>query len=344
MALNMFIQCPACSTRYEMPDGSIKAEGRKVRCASCKNVWQAYDTPKVDIPSIELQDIELQDIELQVQNIGQNIGQNTAPVLSDSDVNSVMPRVNLKVERTTDDDLMASADEVLDNSQDDIDALFDTPSAEEFGGVLTEEPIIVAPKPVTRIGAIQNWFADKTHKRRELKASRQALRSVEVLESAKASRTAKNTKKSKKLPLAASAAALIFVTLGLGVIYRESVVTSLPQSAKLYQMVGLPVNLRGVIIQNVSSHIVLEQGNPELTIEGEITNVTRQSAKLSRLRFAIRSENGREIYSWKATADKPILESGESIKFRRKLSAPPEEGHDVLVRFETKGDVIAGVQ
>jgi predicted Zn finger-like uncharacterized protein len=37
----MFIQCPACSTRYEMPDGSLKAEGRKVRCASCKEVWHA---------------------------------------------------------------------------------------------------------------------------------------------------------------------------------------------------------------------------------------------------------------------------------------------------------------
>ncbi len=320
MAINMFIQCPACSTRYEMPYGSIKAEGRKVRCASCKNVWQAYNTPKTGSEDV-------------LTPAGE-----TAVITQSPDRAELTPRINLKVERTTDDDLMASGDDVLDNSQDDIDALFDTPSAEEFGGVI-EEPIVApAPKPVTRFTALQNWLTEKNHKRRELKASKQALRA------AKMSKTVKHRKKSRKLPVAASAAALIFVTLGMGIIYREAVVSNLPQSAKLYQMVGLTVNLRGVVIQNVSSRIALEQGNPELTVEGEITNVTRQSAKLSRLRFAIRSENGREIYSWKATADKPVLEAGESIRFRRKLSAPPEEGHDVLVRFETKGDMVAGVQ
>jgi hypothetical protein len=176
--------------------------------------------------------------------------------------------------------------------------------------------------------------------RRSKKASKPIVATkAPVLKAAKSKKI-----KTSKFPMAASVAAVLFLGIGASLVYRENVVSALPQSAKIYQFVGLPVNLRGVVIQNVTSRIALEQGNPELTVEGEITNVTRHTAKLSRLRFAIRSENGREIYSWKASADKPVLEPGESIKFRRKLSGPPEEGHDVLVRFEAKGDMIAGVQ
>ncbi len=309
-----------------MPDGSIKAEGRKVRCASCKNVWQAH----AELPFIHKQE------DSQIIDVLSKI-----PVSETGDIDAGTGRINLKVERTVDDDLMASGDDLPENSQDDIDALFDTPTAEEFGGEAIEPLIAPDVKSATRITAFKNWLSEKTHKRRELKASRSAkiLKPVEI-----GKKTGNYKKKNRKIPVAASLAALIFVILGAGIIYRESVVQALPQSANLYKMVGLPVNLRGVVIQNVSSKIALEQGNPELTVEGEITNVTRQSVKLSRLRFAIRSENGREIYSWKATADKPVLEPGESVKFRRKLSGPPEEGHDVLVRFETRGDMVAGVQ
>ncbi len=46
----MIIACPACATRYAVPDTAIGVDGRTVRCAKCRHSW-FQDGPAVAMPA-----------------------------------------------------------------------------------------------------------------------------------------------------------------------------------------------------------------------------------------------------------------------------------------------------
>ena len=48
----MILACPACDTRYAVPDSAIGAEGRTVRCARCRHSW-FQEGSELDLETLE---------------------------------------------------------------------------------------------------------------------------------------------------------------------------------------------------------------------------------------------------------------------------------------------------
>jgi len=138
-------------------------------------------------------------------------------------------------------------------------------------------------------------------------------------------------------------AATLVVVAG-AVVLRGTIVRHLPQTARLYAAVGLPVNLRGIEIRNFSSRIIGEGDDPVLVVDGDLVNITDRKIDVPRLHFTVLGKDGQQVFAWSAQADRNSLQPGEKLNFRRRVASPPIEGKDVSVRFLMPSDMTAGIK
>jgi hypothetical protein len=107
-------------------------------------------------------------------------------------------------------------------------------------------------------------------------------------------------------------------------------------------MVGLEVNLRGLMFKDVKITSETVEGKAVLVIEGTITGEARKPVELPRLRFSVRDAQGAEIYAWNAVLEQAMLKPGERAWFKSRLASPPPEGRNIDIRFFTKRDLAGG--
>jgi predicted Zn finger-like uncharacterized protein len=141
------------------------------------------------------------------------------------------------------------------------------------------------------------------------------------------------------LPTACAAMGALVLAL---VIWRVDVVRLLPQTAAFYKMVGLEVNLRGLMFKDVKITSETVEGKPVLVIEGVIVGEAKKPVELPRLRFSVRDAQGAEIYAWNAVLEQPVLRPDEKAWFKSRLASPPPEGRNIDVRFFSKRDLAGG--
>lgn len=139
-------------------------------------------------------------------------------------------------------------------------------------------------------------------------------------------------------PIAVAAAAGV-VVLGALLGGRLEVVRAAPALASLYAGIGLPVNVRGLAIQDLRSVERVEEGVPLLLVSGMVENVSAAKLDVPRLRLAVVGPGDRELYAWTTVATRSSLAPGESAAFRARLASPPAEGRGLLVRFLGRADL-----
>ncbi len=141
------------------------------------------------------------------------------------------------------------------------------------------------------------------------------------------------------LPTACAAMGALVLAL---IIWRVDVVRLLPQTAALYEIVGLEVNLRGLAFKDVKITTETVEGKPVLVIEGVITGEARKPVELPRLRFSVRDAKGAEVYAWNTVLEQTVLKPGERAAFKSRLASPPPEGRNIDIRFFKQRDMASG--
>jgi hypothetical protein len=170
----------------------------------------------------------------------------------------------------------------------------------------------------------------------------QDLPGVQDVESIAARRAAAN-RSVPRWPLSRLHSTLLGLVLCVTILigWRGDVVRALPQTASFYSLMGLPVNLRGLVFDNVATASEQHEGVPILVVEGNVVNQTRKTEDVPRLKFVLRNAARQEIYSWTAVPARATLPPGEGVEFHSRLVSPPADARDVVVRFVNRRDVIA---
>ncbi|MGE3869744.1 MAG: MJ0042-type zinc finger domain-containing protein, partial [Pseudorhodoplanes sp.] len=315
----MLLACPHCSTSYEVAAAALGA-GRSVRCAACRTVWLArpegaraepaaamagapdtgdafdrWEEPPPPEPAAASEDDwESERDPVAATDWEQAIGHET-----DSDVA----------------DWIAEARTIppaLSNMADNTDGFLGSDRHDR-----TDAEFAPAPAPAAGAGfaaSLRRSASQRAGQRLRLASARSGGWQLPVR------------------PLPVAIAVLAVAAIGL-LIWRTSIVRIVPQAASFYAALGMPVNLRGVVFENVRTTQEMHEGIPVLVVEGSIVSVASKPSEAQRLRFSLRNEAGNEIYSWTALPSRSIVEPGDSVPFRSRLASPPPEGRDVIVRF-----------
>jgi predicted Zn finger-like uncharacterized protein len=311
----MLIVCPSCATSYEVSPASLPPEGRQVRCSRCLTVWRAEPNHADKLLAAAAA------IGPEAQGARETTGlaaQNTLParVVQGAEPDAWMQTPD---ERPADDrSVAASSGEVAADAHVEAPPL--APADVDDG------------HPSVDVGA---------HDAADERPPPQDIESVAARH--RPQREAKHVSRWPLSLLQTGILALFLVdTIIVG--WRSDIVRILPQTASFYALFRLPVNLRGLTFDGIVTGTEQHEGVPILVVEGNMVNNTNKMVDVPRLKFIVRNAARQEIYSWTAVPSRSSLPPGEAVGFRTRLASPPPEARDVIVRFMTRRDVVAGAR
>jgi len=316
----MLIVCPSCATSYEVNPESLPPLGRQVRCFRCLKVWHAE-------PS------QADKLFAAAAAIAPGADANDDTVSSTA---ALMSRP-----RPAADGGARSDAQVALQHEESTDSGSFAGSVNEFANEVSESAYVEAPPLATAdvdaagspsIDVDSNDAANERPQPRDIESA--AARYQQQREPKSGSRWPLSL-------LQTSILALVLVdTIIVG--WRSDVVRILPQTASFYALLRLPVNLRGLTFDGIVAGAEQHEGVPIVVVEGNIVNNANKLVDVPRLKFIVRNAERQEIYSWTAVPSRSSLPPGEAVGFRTRLASPPPDTRDVVVRFMTRRDVVAG--
>jgi predicted Zn finger-like uncharacterized protein len=197
------------------------------------------------------------------------------------------------------------------------------------------EPVIVVPEPETRVETVMT--SDQPSD-----VAGERITSLPSMSDSFADTHPQETRRrGGRFGQIAGWAALVLLVVAIGwsvVQYRQTIAQAWPQSASLYAAIGLPVNLRGIALTDVTYKQDFEDGQPVLSVTGKVVNISDREQPVPEIRVVITDESHRELYHWTFDAGVPSLRPGAESSFMTRLSSPPADARNLDVRFAEAGE------
>lgn len=132
-------------------------------------------------------------------------------------------------------------------------------------------------------------------------------------------------------------AAVVLLALWGLVSARDSVMSAVPFTARVYSMIGMgPVAPgAGLELRQVTPSRGTDKasGAPTLTIDGQVANISGVAHQVPPLRVALRDANNNELKSWMVQVSDQPLAPGSTVAFHTSIQNPPEGATGVIVSF-----------
>jgi predicted Zn finger-like uncharacterized protein len=119
------------------------------------------------------------------------------------------------------------------------------------------------------------------------------------------------------------------------ILARETIVDAWGPAAKLFDAIGLHVEVPGAGLQlrNVTSERRQVSGITVLVIEGEIVNLSKVPRVIPMLRGGLRDATREELQHWLFSTGNQRLAPQEAIRFKSEFPEPPTESADLTLYF-----------
>ncbi len=318
----MLIVCPSCATSYDVEPAKLEPDGRQVRCVRCRTVWRAQPShaEKLLAAAAALAPAGPQDGAAA-----------PAPPFAATAPAGAWAAAAGESERIE----QASAAEP-EGAVAGAEAIIEVGAAVEASAPADVDAPPLAP--VDLDAGRPPIDIDAAH---AAEAVRPAQNDVESYAARFSRRPAKSRRQVWSLTRLQGAILALLIVDAIVVGWRRDIVRVLPQTASFYASIGLPVNLRGLGFDAVTTSTEQHDGVPILVVQGNIINRTGAVVEVPRLKLAVRNAAKQEIYSWTAAPPRPTLPPYQAAAFRTRLASPPPDSADVLVRFINRRDIVA---